>query len=467
MKITRFFQHTALTVATAAFIAVGCSSDDNGSNGGNGGGQGESVEITDETTELGGKMHGTVKAGTYKLVGDLFIEQGREIVLEPGVRIESTARGRSANESFSIFVEGSFFSLGTEQNPVWITTVPENRKKSNFREGYLGTIEGRLTCEKIVVKWTHLEYFGGLSGPGSSVYDEGETMYGFHTMNEQTELIIEDSWLRYFADDAIRPEGGKIAIFRNTFECIGGVEGEALNAKSGTVGDFAYNLMVGMATNGPKTGSGGGLPTQTIINVYNNTIVGGGFRRVAPGRGGSMNIERGAGGHWFNNIVVNCRYGMRVVDDTDYSRTFIDFNHYFGHGTFDNDEGPLSDNFYPENGMIGVDFPVPQNDNTSNLDPMFVGYDAEQFVQADYRNVHENSSWLPLNLNFVNGQDFRLQANSPCVNAGSTSFSPVAPITEVGPRGLSQPVPGPSTDLGCYPLDGSGHKHTVFDYYAD
>jgi hypothetical protein len=467
MKINQFFKNASLALATTAFIAVGCSSDDDNGGGGTTPG-GESVEITEETTELGGKMHGTVKAGTYKLVDDLFIEKGREIVLEPGVRIESTARGSDFNESYSIFVEGSFFSLGTESNPVWITTVPENRKKSNFRKGYLGTIEGRLNCEKIVVKWTHLEFFGGLSGPGSSVYDEGETMYGFHTMNEQTELIIEDSWLRYFADDAIRPEGGKIAIFRNTFECIGGVEGEALNAKSGTVGDFAYNLMVGMATNGPKTGSGGGLPTQTIINVYNNTIVGGGFRRVAPGRGGSMNIENGAGGHWYNNIVVNCRYGMRVVAGTDYSRTFIDYTHYFGHGTFDNSEGPLSDNFYPQNGVIGTTVAFPANDNTDNIDPLFVSYDPTQFVQADYRNVHENTSWLPLELNFAGNHDFQLQSSSPCVGAGNTSdFSPKAPITEVGPRGLSQPVPGPNADLGAFPTDGSGNKHLVRNYYAD
>ncbi len=107
-----------------------------------------------------------------------------------------------------------------------------------------------------------------------------------------------------------------------------------------------------------------------------------------------MNVENGAGGYWYNNVVVNCRYGMRVVNDADYTKTFIGHTHYYGHGTFDDNEGPLSDNFYPENGTIGGDFPHEHivNDNLNNEDPMFVNYVADQFNQADYRNVHENSA---------------------------------------------------------------------------
>ncbi|TVR86883.1 MAG: hypothetical protein EA411_09145 [Saprospirales bacterium] len=435
----------------------------------------ESVEITDETTELQGNMHGTLRSGrTYQLVGDLTVLPDREIVMEEGVRIESTAGGEDGGEAFSFIIRGSFYSLGTEDNPNWITTVPENRTHENWNQGYIGGFIGLVGAQDIVIKWTHMEYFGGRMRGTSSVYDEGETIYGFYTEDESTRLIIEDSWFRYFLDDAIRPEGGKIAILRNTFEGIGGVEGEALNAKSGTVGVFAYNMMIGIATNGPKTGSGGGLPTQSIIDVYNNTIVGGGFRRVAPGRGGSMNVENGAGGYWYNNAVINCRYGMRVVNDTDYSRTFIGHTHYYGHGIFDDNEGPLSDNFYPENGTIGDDFPNDHivNDNLNNEDPLFVNYQADGFDQEDYRNVHVNSSVEPFNLNFIGDQDFRLQAGSPLVGAGDAeAFMPNATITEIGPRALSFPVPPPSVDIGAFPTsgfaDGIGNRHLVHDYYPN
>ncbi len=198
-----------------------------------------SVEITDETTELSGMMHGTLLSGrTYYLTGDLIVEEGREIVMEAGVRIESTAGGEAGNEAFSFIIHGSFYSLGTEENPNWITTVPENRTKENWNQGYIG-------------------------------------------------------------------------------------------------GDF---------------------PGEHIVN-----------------------------------------------------------------------------------------------DNLNNEDPMFVNYVADQFTQADYRNVHENSAVTPFKLNFVMDQDFRLRAESPLVGAGSDSaFTPTASITEVGPRSLSYPIPPPSADIGAF-----------------
>ncbi len=469
MKKTVLFKSM---IASALVLFFSCSKDDPYEDQ-NGHGAEGSVEISEHTTELSGAMHGTLRAGrTYLLTGDLIVEAGREIVMEEGVRIESNARGEGGNEAFSFIIQGSFYSLGTEENPNWITTIPANRKKENWNQGYIGGFIGLVGAENIVIKWTHMEYFGGRMRGHSTVFDEGETIYGFYTEDEQTLLIIEDSWLRYFLDDAIRPEGGKIAILRNTFEGIGEVEGEALNAKSGTVGVFAYNMLIGVATNGPKTGSGGGLPTQTMIDVYNNTIVGGGFRRVAPGRGGSMNIENGAGGYWYNNAVINCRYGMRVVNDADYTKTFIGHTHYYGHGVFDDNEGPLRDNFYPANGTIGGDFPSTHilHDNLGNQDPLFANYAADQFSQADYRNVHEHSSIMPVYLNFIMTQDFRLQPNSPLVGAGNTSaFTPTASITEVGPRALSYPIPPPSADIGAYPTsgfsNGIGNRHLTRDYY--
>ncbi|MGC7986039.1 hypothetical protein ACP3XM_24665, partial [Salmonella enterica] len=51
------------------------------------------------------------------------------------------------------------------------------------------------------------------------------------------------------------------------------------------------------------------------VAIYNNTIVNCGFRRAAAGRGGSINFEEGAGGVAYNNIMVNCKFGLRVVQN--------------------------------------------------------------------------------------------------------------------------------------------------------
>ena len=60
---------------------------------------------------------------------------------------------------------------------------------------------------------------------------------------------------------------------RNTFEKGGFTGGESMNIKSGNVGIFAYNLIVGSATNGPKASNNGGVNPQTNVQFYNNTII--------------------------------------------------------------------------------------------------------------------------------------------------------------------------------------------------
>lgn len=413
-----------------------------------------SVEITSSTTELKGTMHGTLEAGkTYYLVDDLYIECGRSITMEEGARIESTGDGTPGNAP-SIFVDGSFYSLGTESNPNWITTTPDKRSAENYLGGYIGTIQSGDCTEDMVFKWTHLEFLGGPSGPGSALYDEGESMKGIRTLKEDLNLIVEDSWFFGSVDDAIRPDGGRISLMRNTFELVGGVEGEGVNVKGGTVGDIAYNVFIGTATNGPKVANSGGKPTQANINTYNNTILTSGFRRVAPGRGASINYENGARGKVYNNATINCRFGLRIVEGTDYDNLEVGYNYYFGNGEY---EGiAFEDEFYATSGVVPANYPYPATDITTNDNPEFAGYDVNQFSNADYE-MADNLSHNPENMNQVGNQDLRLSTGSPLIGAGYTGFSALDATTASGAYAAT--ITQPSADIGAYPTDGSGNKH--------
>ena len=53
--------------------------------------------------------------------------------------------------------------------------------------------------------------------------------------------------------------------------------------------------------------------------MYNNTYIHCGYRRTSAGRGGSINYEEGAKGKYYNNLMVNCRYGPRVVGSGNFS----------------------------------------------------------------------------------------------------------------------------------------------------
>ena len=57
-----------------------------------------------------------------------------------------------------------------------------------------------------------------------------------------------------------------------------------------------------------------GFPASNV-RMYNNTIVNSGYRRSAAVRGGSINFEEGAGGMAYNNLIVNCKFGLRVVNN--------------------------------------------------------------------------------------------------------------------------------------------------------
>jgi hypothetical protein len=120
---------------------------------------------------------------------------------------------------------------------------------------------------------------------------------------------------------------------RNTFEKCGYTGGEAMNSKAGTIGDFAYNLCIGMATNGPKVSNinvAVGKPSSNV-RIYNNTMINCGYRRSAAGRGGSINFEEGAGGMAYNNLIVNCKFGLRVVNSpiADTANLKYGYNFYY------------------------------------------------------------------------------------------------------------------------------------------
>src|ERR1700761_2295660 len=118
---------------------------------------------------------------------------------------------------------------------------------------------------------------------------------------------------------------------RNTFELCGAVGGEFFNIKTGTLGDIAYNVFIGSATNSTKISDSGTSGIQCTAAVYNNTIIDGGYRQTKSGRGGSIDFEKGAKGRAFNNLIVNCRFGLRITSDADVTNVVYANNYYYGY----------------------------------------------------------------------------------------------------------------------------------------
>ena len=406
--------------------------------------------ITAETVNLSGPMEGTLLAGkTYILTGDLIIPENKEIIVEPGVTV--IAQGDGGVIGPEITIHGSFISKGTEAQPVLFTVPTEKRTMANIFTGLWGGFQCSDKAKLLYIKWTRMEYLGGEGGPGTP--SAGEARYGIHTLNSNTEVILEDSWVYGCKDDVYRPIGGKIHLMRNTFQFCGQTGGDGLNVKAGTIGNIAFNVFYGSATNAFKPSNEGDATIQTNIMVYNNTIVNGGWRRPGMSRGANINFEVGAKGGAYNNIIVNCKRGIRVLEDADIPNIKIDNNLYYA------SYQEMVDEFIPTDAATSTK----AASGTKNIiglvkqnDPKFVKYNVDLFSYADY-GAGENQ---PAAMNSNSGADLRLAAGSPAIGAGTTAFTPVSVTWQYAVNDRAPSVANPSLDLGAYPTSGQGgNKH--------
>lgn len=455
MKTTKNLFFTTAVLGAVAMFSYSCSDDEDViiDEPTNGGGGGSVTLITDQTTDLIGPMEGTLRSGkTYFLKGDLIIPEGKEIVAEEGVTI--IAEGDGGPIGPEITNNGTFVSLGTQQSPNLFTVPQAQRTRANVFAGLWGGIQCSDKAKLVVLKWTKMEYLGGQGGPGTP--RAGKIRYGLWTLNSNTEIVIEDSWFYGAKDDVYRPVGGKIHLVRNTFEFCGETGGDGLNVKAGTVGNIAYNVFYGSATNAFKPSNEGDGVVQTNISVYNNTIINGGWRRPGMSRGANINFEVGARGSAYNNIIVNCKRGIRVLEDADLQNITVDNNLYYA--SFQQ----MVDEFIPQDaitstlGTLGSNNIYDTNAVKVN-NPMFVSYNVDQFTYADF----EAGESQPDAMNSHSaGANLRLAQGSPAIGAGTTSFSPVSVnwVYAVGNRAPS--AAAPSADLGAYPTSGTaGNKH--------
>jgi hypothetical protein len=398
--------------------------------------------IVNSTTELSGPMRGTLQRGkTYQLTGDLIILPGEEIRVEPGVTIIAN-RDAASGIGFEITNEGSFIALGTAAEPILLTVPQADRIPANKFAGLWGGIQGAATTKAIVLKHVRMEYTGAIGGEGNA--RAGSIRYGLWTRSDQTEVVIEDSWFYGSKDDFFRPVGGKLNIVRNVFEYMGEDGGDIINVKGGTVGNIAYNLVIGAATNAFKPSDDGSSTIQSNIGIYNNTILNSGWRRAGANRGSNINFEEGARGFAYNNILVNNKNGLRVLASADVQN--VKYNNNLVYGTFEAMAelflNPDSVTERQPNDIIG---------GAGENNPQFVNYDVNRFSWEDYQaGVNQ-----PNAMNVVAGYNFRLAAGSPARGAGRTDFTPVAVSFTLTGAAAPTILP-PSIDMGAYPVNGSG-----------
>jgi len=421
-----------------------------------------------DAAPLCGTIKGNMLAGkTYTIGCNVTINDGDTLTIQEGVTINFTG-------NYGIGVKGTLICLGTREKPNWITypnTVKTDQQGADpskdpaFAGKWAGIIGGP-GCKLMVIKWTHIEFGGGATTGEVAVLSKSS--YPVFFQNPLGVFVFEDSWIYGSVDDPIRTLGGKIAVFRNTFEKCGYTGGEAMNMKAGTVGDYAYNVCIGMATNGPKLSNSGvitGVPGSNV-RMYNNTLLNCGFRRAAAGRGGSINFEEGASGMAYNNLMVNCKFGLRVVQSpiADTANLRYGYNFYYA------DSISVANQFIPS---LSVSAAISQPQETDIPKPSAyvpagwkVGdtYTAPAYLTGANNPLFINGpAPLPSGYNLrdvviISNYNLGLKAGSPCIGAGYTGFTPRGDVPIDAKYGATELTP-PGKDIGAYQSNGRGNQH--------
>jgi hypothetical protein len=110
-----------------------------------------------------------------------------------------------------------------------------------------------------------------------------------------TKVIFEDNKIYSGVDDCIRLTGPiQVSIKRNVILLEGGGDGDNINIKRGVTRDVAYNYIWSAANNSIKLETSNTLLTPiTNVNIFNNTIIAGGWRKT--GEKGINETERKQG----------------------------------------------------------------------------------------------------------------------------------------------------------------------------
>jgi len=418
----------------------------------------------------GRSIKGTLKAGqTYFIstdFADATIQSGDTLVIQSGVQVliigqtSGTAKMGTQNHAPALVVNGTFLCLGTKTNPNLFTIAYPSLKSNQSLDpqdpntdpafaGYWGGIQGGAGSGDVIIKWTRLEYLGGL-GATNDPLRAGKPLYGVFMRNPAANLVLEDDWFYGSNNDMVRPAGCKFEILRNTFEKVGLTAGECINVKSGSVGDIAYNLAIGGTGNAFKTANAGGLSPQSNMNTYNNTVVSGGFRQAKAGEGGSIHFENAGRGLAYNNLLVNCAFGLSVLGGGGATPLADTANIKYGYTYNYGDNVTITQQFLPA-GFITAIKTGDTNAGNATIpganNPLFVKYPLPLASNTNFSN-----------LNFAGNYNFRLQSNSPAIGKAFTGFSaygvvkidPVFGVTEITP---------PGKDFGAFQLDGTGNQH--------
>jgi len=383
-----------------------------------------------KSKNLSGTLKGTLKQdSTYYLTGNVAVAKGDTLAVEPGATI--IAKG-----NYQFQVSGTLMSLGTEAKQVTFTSADASRFTDLASyTGHWGGFVFDSTAVYVYVKYTHINFTGGPDSSGSP--QASFDVEGSQTYNGGAYIVVEDSWFYGGVDDGIHLAGNITAsIKRNVLQRLGGPDGETMNIKKGVKGDIAYNYIWSAANNAIKLETGKVLVPQTNMNIFNNTIVDCGWRKVGEATNAIL-IDKWTRANIYNNVIVGNHTGINITTAADTT------NCHYGYNLIYAPADSLKNFIYPAGAF-------------SKLRTTDITGSTLALCNSVFTSWAQPTTTLPDNT-LADANVPSLKSGSPAIGKGITPAPFTYFITSIdGKKGTADVL---NKDMGAYPTDGSGNKH--------
>ncbi|MEG1617489.1 MAG: hypothetical protein RR202_07260 [Bacteroidales bacterium] len=407
----------------------------------------EPIETPTESVYPAGSI--VWKKDTTVLLKDHFlVEKGKSLYIEQGATIIAS----NSEVKPEIVVLGNLYSMGTAEKPV-VFTVEEASKGDRFSRNWGGIICG-YDSKEVLLENTVIEYGGAQTTENSLSFrhelfktETGEGVPALHFCNTEGSLVVRNSVFRNNAEDHMYITGGKSIIANNQFITCGFDGGEAINYKSECLADIAYNVVYDANTNALKLSNAGFNTLQSHLICYNNTFMNTGWRRPKV-KGGSIWLEKSVLAELYNNLVYDCRWGLKEsTEEQKDAASVITPNYYFASTEAGVAQMQASDADGILNGANDI-----LSQQAGDKNPLFVN-----FKQQDNININVSSNEGDVPAEFRNDWDLHLTASSPALTGGKTDFKPHFMEKGITFEGLDKIVkentfksPAPASYFGAY-----------------
>ena len=424
MKKINSFACLLLIAATAVF-STSCENDNinpydyTNNNGGSNENQGSTDVIKTAVAEY--PVGSLVWSKDTTLCESIEIPEGTSLYIEPGVTITCKSEVKVPVE---IVVLGNLYCLGTAEKPVVITS--DTKKPADWG----GIICGYKSGE-VVLNHVEVAYAGATPTESSASFQNKlfkTTIDGgvpaFHFCNVNGKFVMANCFFHDNYNDQTYFTGGNGVIINNIFADSGNSAdgGEAINVKAGCKLDVANNVIYNACTNAFKLSNAGNSETipLTEMTVYNNTVVDCGWRRKKNKKGGSVWVEKAAKPIFVNNLVYDCRYGLKqpAKDGVDMEHSRLAPNYYYA-----STETGVKQMAKGADLSIWFDNDI-KSSVAGQFNPLF-----KSFKQSENMNVNcegdDVANGAPLA--FDTTWNFNFQNSSPALSGGVTDFAPLFP----------------------------------------